>query len=364
MPLLLRVVDEVPDDQEVGVEAHLVDDAELHLHALDRLGGRRVAVALAQAVEHELAQVGLLVLAVRAVEARDQLLAELDRHVDALGDLQRRGDRLRRGGERLLHLLRALEIELVRVEGHLRRGQRALGLHAQQRRVVVVVLPAQVVHVGGADERAAHLLGEALDRLVDLLLLRHAVVLDLEVDVLGPEDLDELVQVRAGLVEAALDDPARAAAREAARQRDHALAVAGQQLHVHARLAAVEPLEEPAAGELDEVLEALVVLRDQRQVVALDLALADGAVVDEVRLEAQDRLDVVLLAGLVELDGAVHDAVIGQAQRRLAELGGARRELVDLAGAVEQRVLGMDVEMGAAGGRHGHQTRCWVGRND
>ena len=47
--VVLRVVDEVPDDQEVGVEAHVVDDAELHLHPLDRLGGRRVAVAAAQA---------------------------------------------------------------------------------------------------------------------------------------------------------------------------------------------------------------------------------------------------------------------------------------------------------------------------
>ena len=47
--VVLRVLHEVPDDQEVGVEAHVVDDAELHLHPLDRLGGRRVAVAAAQA---------------------------------------------------------------------------------------------------------------------------------------------------------------------------------------------------------------------------------------------------------------------------------------------------------------------------
>jgi hypothetical protein len=91
-------------------------------------------------------------------------------------------------------------------------------------------------------------------------------------------------------------------------------------------------------------------------VVALDLALADRAVVHEVRLEPQDRLDVVLPAGLVELHGAVHDAVIGQPEGRLAELGRALRELVDLAGAVEQRVLGVDVEMRAAGGRHGLRT--------
>ena len=69
-PVVLRVLHEVPDDQEVGVEAHVVDDAELHLHALDRLGGRRVAVAAVKALRDQLAQVLVLALAVRAVEAR------------------------------------------------------------------------------------------------------------------------------------------------------------------------------------------------------------------------------------------------------------------------------------------------------
>ncbi len=74
MPLRFAHVDEVPDDQEVGVEAHPVDDAELHLHPLDRGCGRRVAVALAQALHHAVAQVGPFVLAL-GQEARDQLLA-------------------------------------------------------------------------------------------------------------------------------------------------------------------------------------------------------------------------------------------------------------------------------------------------
>jgi hypothetical protein len=61
----------------------------------------------------------------------------------------------------------------------------------------------------------------------------------------------------------------------------------------------------------------------------------------------------VLAAGLVQLDRAVHDAVIGKAERRLPELGGPGRQVVDLARSVEQRVLGVDVEVGAGGARHG-----------
>ena len=129
------------------------------------------------------------------------------------------------------------------------------------------------------------------------------------------------------------------------------LAVGRQALHVDPGLAAVEALEEAGRGQLDEVAVAGIGFSEQRQVVALG-ASAGVTVVDEVDLAAHDRLDPVLLAGLEELDGAVHDAVIGQSEGRLAEGRGALGEGVDLARAVEQRVLGMDVQMCASGGAH------------
>ena len=118
---------------------------------------------------------------------------------------------------------------------------------------------------------------------------------------------------------------------------------------VHRRLAPVQAFQKAGRGELDEVAIAGVVGREQGQVVALGPARPAGRViVDEVDLTADDRLDAVLCARLVELDGAVHHAVVGQAEGRLAELGGARGQGVDLARAVEQRVLGVHVEVGAA----------------
>jgi hypothetical protein len=97
-------------------------------------------------------------------------------------------------------------------------------------------------------------------------------------------------------------------------------------------------------------------------VIALEPDRVGLDVVDEVRLEADDRLDPVLVAGLVELDGAVHHAVVGQAEGGLAEGGGALGQRVDLAGAVEQRIFAVDVEMGSRRWRHGgpteHRFRC------
>ena len=82
-------------------------------------------------------------------------------------------------------------------------------------------------------------------------------------------------------------------------------------------------------------------------------------VVDEVDLAADDRLDAVLPGGLVELDGAVHDAVIGEPERGLAEGCGARGEIVDLACAVQQRVLGVDVEVGDGGAAQDRTEDRW-----
>ena len=66
-----------------------------------------------------------------------------------------------------------------------------------------------------------------------------------------------------------------------------------------------------------------------------------------------------LLAGLVVLDRAVHHAVVGEAERRLPERRRALGERVDPARAVEQRVLGVDVEVD---GRHGvHEYRVGTG---
>ena len=152
----------------------------------------------------------------------------------------------------------------------------------------------------------------------------------------------------AGLGRDAVDEPAAEARLQAAGERDHALGVAGEQLEVDVGLAAPVALEVAGRAELDQVAKALVARREQREVVALVAHGLGAAVVHEVGLEAEDRLDPVLAAGLVVLDRAVHHAVVGEPQRRLPVGGGALGQRVDPAGAVEHRVLGVDVEMGEA----------------
>ena len=96
---------------------------------------------------------------------------------------------------------------------------------------------------------------------------------------------------------------------------------------VDARLVVV-PVEVRVGDDPAEVAVAGPVLREQDQVVRLGvgLALAVGhRAPRDVRLDADDRLDVPVTAGLVERDGAVERAVVGQRERVEAQ----RRGLAD-----------------------------------
>ena len=142
----------------------------------------------------------------------------------------------------------------------------------------------------------------------------------------------------------------------------------GERLPVDPGLVVVA-LHEGPAGQLDEVAVAGVVLGQQGQVVVELLApvgVAPGVVhpapagrplvagvVGHVGLGAEDRLDALLAALLVEVEDAVHVPVVGDADRGLAVGDGGPDDLADPGGAVEHRVLGVDVEVGeAASTRH------------
>ena len=157
--VFLRIPDEVPDDQEVGLEPHLRDHPELELEPLGASAGagRRRSAA---APRWPAAGAERRVLPLWAGNRGEQQPAELDLDLAALGDLERGRHRPRPARERLLHLGRALEKELVGLEPQLGLFDRGLGLHAEKRRVVRVVLAAQVMDVRRRHQRSPELPGD------------------------------------------------------------------------------------------------------------------------------------------------------------------------------------------------------------
>ena len=272
--LLLGVADQVPHDEEVGREAHVGDDAQLVVEALDHLVGERRPIALPGALVGELAQVLRRPVLGGAAgdllwhrELRQARLAELELDVRPLGDQEGRVA----GGlvvlEQVAHLGRRLEVVLraVELEPLLVCEQRT-GLHAQQGIVGLGVAPMGVVAVVGGEQRSADGVGD-LDQLrVGLDLLRQAVILQLDEEVALAEDLLEPRRPSEGLLLVAGEQRLEHDATEAPGRRDQALGVLGQQLPVHAGLVVVA-LEVRRGRELEEVLVALGGLGEQGQVV-------------------------------------------------------------------------------------------------
>ena len=134
---------------------------------------------------------------------------------------------------------------------------------------------------------------------------------------------------------------------------DEPAAVRFEQRAIDARLV-VEPGEVRLGAQVQQVGPAGVVLSQQDQVVPAVGDAGVRAVVAiagrDVGLDAQDRLDPGLVAREVEGDSPEQVAVVGDGDRVHAQLFHACHQPIDAVAAVQQRVLGVQVQVGEAGG--------------
>lgn len=121
----------------------------------------------------------------------------------------------------------------------------------------------------------------------------------------------------------------------------------------------VEALERSVRSHFDQVLEACGILTKQCQMVAgftfsACSAAALGAPVagGDVGFVADDRVDVLGFASVVELKRAVQIAVIGQRKGVHTVVGGALDQFGDGTRAVQQAVVTVAVKMDKRALRH------------
>ena len=346
------VLDEVPHDQEIRREPHRVDDAEFVFHPLAQGGvGRRAfdPVAREQPLLADAAEIvlggrllGRFGLGHRIVGQVEHFVRDLD--VDALDDLERVVARLRDVGEQLAHLFRRLHVELVGEELHPARVLHGLpSADAEQHVVGLRVALGQVVRVVGRDQRVIQLPRDLDQSLVDDVFFRHPVPHDLDVEPVA-EDLAEDLRVLFRRLVVVLEQRRRDQRGHAARKDDQTLVVLREQIEVDPRLVVV-PLEEALGDQRGQVLVADVAGGEQRDVGLVADRPVEAPARRDVRLAADDRREALLLRGIVELDRAEHHAVVGQRNPRRAFVRRLATECVDATRAVEQRVLGMHVQM-------------------
>ena len=364
-PHCARRGDVVLDDQEVVREAHPADGLELEVDALLLFGGQRLAVPLVRARVGEVAQVGdrvaesvtpvvaLLVTAARV----DDVLVPLHLGVDVLHerrvdlvdrkhrvavdavrlhlvhDLLGVGDGFRMLREQGEHLFLALEVLLLRIAQPSRVVDEGVGIQTDEPVVNGAVLLPDEVDVVRRDDLHPILFRQVEEyfrvfflAFVDFLRLpRHLGLVEhhFQVVVVSEQALVPLDRL-AGRLQVACEDLLRDLARHARRRADEPLVVLFQHLVPNARLPVVHALDVPGRDNLDEVFVALVVLRQQDQVVVGAVRLVLQFVVvppRHVDLAADDGFHRrMLFRELEELLDAVQVAVVRDRQGGLPQL--------------------------------------------
>ena len=187
----------------------------------------------------------------------------------------------------------------------------------------------------------------------DALFVLQAVVLDLQEEIALAEHFFHLPGVFFRLGDAPVQQQFVEVAAQAGRHADKALVVLLEQFIIDAGTVIKAP-GEGLAVQVHQVFIAGLVFAQQDQVAVFALGVAlflhVGAHVD---LAADDGMDALRLAGLVKIDHAVQHAVVGDGAGVHAQLLQALGQFLDAAGAVQQAVFRVQVQMREG---HGHSS--------
>ena len=349
--MAFRVVNKVPDDEKVVHKPHAVDHVKLIPELRFHLARAGLAVAPDVPFAAEAREIGKAVcFPLRELIFRQVVVAELEIVMAARGDLLGDVRGLRLFGEECAHLLPAFEIKLGGGKLH-RVGivHGLAGLDAEKGVLISGVFLINIMRVVRHDERDARFAREAAQSERGLALVRDAVILNFQEKVLA----EQLAQLKRFLLCALVivrDDVPGEISRETAGKTDQPLGVLMQQRPVDARLD-VKPVRKAAGDKIAEIPVADVVFaqKDEMGILVVDAVLTVKAGARRnVYLAADDRADALGKTRAVKRDRAVHHAVVRDGERRLSQLLGAARELLDAAGAVQQGVFRMHVQMDKA----------------
>ena len=248
-----------------------------------------------------------------------------------------------------MHLFGRAQIKLLgRVPHPLLVGHQRLRLQTDQAVVRFPVLAFDVMHVVGRHQRQIEFLRPFDEHAIDLPLVFDPVIVEFDVIIARRENVAVLVQRGLRLIELVVFDLVRHLALETGREPDQSLRVLREDFLVDARLV-VKPFEMRRRDELDQVLVADLVLGQQHQMIRrvprVAGFLVQPAARRDVRLASDDRFDAAFRRRLVEIDRAVHVAVIGDRDRRHLRRVRLLHHVINAARPIEQAVLGVQMQM-------------------
>jgi hypothetical protein len=214
----------------------------------------------------------------------------------------------------------------------------------------------EIVRVVRRDERHSHPPGQFDRPLGTLPLDFQSAVLDFEIKPVAEDAAIPGGQLL-GFVHPVAQEQERKLSRRAPREADEAFVVSRKEFFVDARLV-VKTFQKRGRREPHEVLKADAVHRQEREVEAGFLHSRRPAVAailgGDVGLVADDRIDVVGFALVVELERPVEVAVVGDRHRVHARGLHLGHERIDAVGPVKQAVVRVAVKMNEGAFTHGN----------
>ena len=169
--LLSGITAKVPNNQEIRIEAHLVDDLQFVIQPLlDNWVILTRTIAALEALLAQLAKVGLRNVTGRDVELWQVIPLETQVDCAAFGDQQGVVDSLRNGCKNRGHLFRAAQVVSVVAHAHpVGVRENATGLDRQQDILQAGVGRVNVVHIVSRDETRLVPLAQVEQSFVDLI---------------------------------------------------------------------------------------------------------------------------------------------------------------------------------------------------
>ena len=340
-------MNEIPHNQEVIDESHLLDHVQLVFQTL--LLVRRVAVMAVKPLHTQLVQVLLRRISLGHRVYRQVVFSEFKFYIALIRNDLCVFQHLRMIREQLPHLLLALEVKLLSLKPHAVGIVNAMtGLNAHQDVLQVGILSARIVRIVGEGNRNVQLLRQAEQLGIDILLLTQSVILYLEIEISLAEDLTVFLRTALGAGVVVRHQLARDLARNTAGQRNQSARILAQEVFVHTR-PVVESLGEGQADHVDQIAVSLLIFAQQNQmiwIVVLSVHFVETGARRDIDLTADDRLDARPLGRSIEIHHAIHHAVIGDRNRVLSDFFQMVHHTGNPVRTVQQTELRVYMQMG------------------
>ena len=337
----------IMNNQVVIDISHLFDDRKLIFQPLDHFGSRILTVVKAQTRIASRPEIFAVLPSVGSGEIGQLQLSEGKFEVAAARNLNGIVERLLKAGQRRRHLIAGLYIKFVGCELHARIVNRRVGLDAGQDMLHPVVRLGDIVAVVGRRQLHPQLARQAAQQRQNPPLLLDAMVLHLDIIILRPEDREIALGrlLRAGIIPRG-KQPGNLP-RKTGGKTDQPLRFLRKQLEIDPGLL-IKTVDASPADQGNQILIAGHIFAEQHQMMRRGIDAVHpvphrpGRDID---LASDDRLDADLLRLLIKIDHPVHHAMVGNGHGGLSEAFGIFQHPVDPAGAVEQAVFGMKMEM-------------------